>query len=251
MPSQRTSLLIAAILIAGLPALSQAADGTVQFRVLIDRELLASASPPSDQTEAGDLVPCPIAFIYLDRPGRPPKSLPPPLAKWFASLPKPAEPKQQRVTIQDGQFAPQLLTLRSGDGIVPGDIRETLRFHRFNNPALGVLCVKGTEYRFDRPEPAPVKMFIGEDPRCVGYLLVTDHPYAAVSKDAGLVRFRNIPTKLEIPWQIACPLIARDRFEYTSPDVKIERNGRFAIRIPESGEFACEIHIVKKPAEKK
>jgi len=246
MPSKGVVICVVMILLCWKPAFLHAEAGTVTFKILIDPALLAKALPDSLEDPGTDLVPCAISFVqmYTFTPGG--LRRPPALREWYQSVSQRADPQEVSISIKDGQLEPRLFTLRTGDSIVQGDFRGSLRFQMSRNPSFGVLGMKGAQYRFSLPEPRPIKFDIDLAPNLVGHLTVTDHPYAAISDKEGSVRFTGMPTGMEIPMLVDCPLVDRDLYEFTSPDADIQSNGRFGMTLPESGESKIEIRIVKK-----
>lgn len=247
MPSKGIVICLVIILLCWKPAFLQAEAGTVTFKITIDPALLTTALPDLDLSADTDLVPCPIAFVYMRyaSPAEFRKSSG--LREWYQSVSQPTEPRDVVVNLKDGQLEPQLLVLRAGDSIVQGDFRGTLKMETFNNPAFGLLGIKGTKYRFSQPERSTIKFVLPQDPELFGYLTISDHPYAAISDKEGVVRFTGMPTGMEIPMRVDCPLVDRELYEFTSPDLTIESNGRFTLKLPESEESTIEIRIVKKP----
>ncbi len=245
MQSRSKIALIVLFLILWLPVFSQASEGTVRFKISIDPALLPDHRNSGDVGER-ELVSCEGAFVSLAPPVITGRLKPAELREWYQSISQPGQTTDFVVTLKDGQFAPRLLTIRTGDSIVQGDIQGTLRFEMFTNATFGILGVKGTKYTFHRPEQFPVEFF-NDDRKHVGFLLITDHPFAAVSDKEGAVQFSQMPTNLKIPMRVAYPLIARERYKVTSPHTTISSDGKFFIKLPQSGESIYEIHLIKRP----
>lgn len=241
-----SSLLAALLLFLGITTQLLAADGTLTVRVLIDPDLLPPDHRPEQNVADGKLAPYPMAFVYLAPQAKRGQAQAPRLLEWYASLSKPDQRQEQVVQIKDGQFEPQLLTLRTGDLLVQGDFVSPLHFEFLTNSPISNIGMPGDRYPIHRAEPTAIKFVATRWPTYLGYLMITDHPYAAVTDPQGEVVFQEFPTELSIPLRVACPLLANDSFTFTSRDGKIERNGRFAITIPKSGHATYEIHVVKE-----
>ena len=131
----------------------------------------------------------------------------------------------------------QTLLVRNLDGV-----GHNTKIDTKSNPAINpILPANGDlEHRFSKAERLPVPVSCSIHPWMVGYLLVQDHPYFAVTDENGEFEIKNLPTGnwTFSVWQEKCKAV--QEVQIGGADAKWKR-GRFEQAIPEGDTDIGEI----------
>ena len=110
------------------------------------------------------------------------------------------ETETARVTFDNRgcRFVPHVCVLRTTQTLVIANhdnvSHSTAAYLDRNDPFNEVTAARqSSERRVERPERMPAKVNCSIHPWMSGWLVVSDHPYATVSDDAGRFRLRNLP----------------------------------------------------------
>jgi hypothetical protein len=145
------------------------------------------------------------------------------------------------------RFSPRICVLRTTQTLVISNNDEvshnTAAYLDRNDPFNEVTAVgQSTERRIERPERVPVKVACSIHPWMSGWLVVSDHPYAAVTDATGRFRIKNVPTgeRTFQVWQEKAGWIARGLRDGRPVEWK---RGRVTVTIKPGDNDLGEIHL--------
>ena len=112
----------------------------------------------------------------------------------------PQQPKKniQTVANKNCLFEPRIAVTQVGDTLRatnPDPIGHNFNIPFFNNPAVNINLPPGKkeDLVLGIAEPAPIPFECNIHPWMSGYVLVLDHPYAAISNEDGELIIKNLP----------------------------------------------------------
>ena len=103
-----------------------------------------------------------------------------------------------QLDIRGHRFEPRMLIVRAGQSVVVKNLDKVghnLHFPLTLNPSVNVLLKPGgrTLFRLSRAERGPIRMTGSIHSWLSGYLVVCNHPYAAVTDENGEFELRDVP----------------------------------------------------------
>ncbi|WP_235934795.1 methylamine utilization protein [Candidatus Laterigemmans baculatus] len=125
-----------------------------------------------------------------------------------AVLPASEPPKKvHELTNQDCRFEPHVLLARAGDTlkITNQDMAgHNTNVNFFANPPANFVTAIGdsVQVAMPNPEPAPIPVECNIHPWMKAYIVVLDHPYAAVSDKDGTLTIEGLPAGRPISFRI-------------------------------------------------
>lgn len=119
-----------------------------------------------------------------------------------------AKPEKKSVVLERKgcRYVPHTTIVRTNQKVkvVSRDkIAHNTHFYPFKNTAYGILVPREGEVllrEFDRPEPLPMKVGCDIHPWMEAWVLVVDHPFAAVTDQDGKFKIEGLPPGLHEFW---------------------------------------------------
>lgn len=113
------------------------------------------------------------------------------------------EPETKELANQDCQFEPHIVIAKAGDTLKvtnPDEIGHNANIQFFKNKAVNPTIPAGQEVivELEEAEPAPIPVACNIHPWMTAYLVVLDHPYAAVSDADGNMVIKGLPVGEEL-----------------------------------------------------
>lgn len=207
------------------------------IRVKISEELLKETSGPP---RADGLLPAPNVFLRVPafrHIRRAPEGV-----SWMKAHMDAPKPVKHRFTVKDDALVPRATIARVGDVLQLTTVDGLpISYIAVECSALGANL---PEVTFREPEPVPMEILIGLPWLEVAsaHLLVSDHPFAKVTDERGLVQFESWPSHCELPMYIRCPSLTQ-KVTYESDSLEIIENVRFKIPV-RSNDQVHEIRIL-------
>ena len=134
-----------------------------------------------------------VLYVYTGRGG--------------SELPK-SDPAPQTLTftMQDCRFEPHVLIIQAGDTFVvkgadPVGHNANLNFFR-NFPLVSPPPGETYAYVLEEAEPAPIPIECNIHPWMRAYIVVLEHPFAAVSDEDGVVEIKGLPAGEELNFRV-------------------------------------------------
>lgn len=108
--------------------------------------------------------------------------------------------KDVEVTTRNCRLEPRIAVMQAGDDLLlnlTDEVGHNINLSFFKNSPTGFTIPISKDRTLRRPvpeaEPAPIPMECNIHPWMKGYLVVADHPYAAVSDENGVLLIKNLP----------------------------------------------------------
>ena len=147
----------------------------------------------------------------------------------------PGESRTRRLTMTNGRFEPHILIAQAGDTlelVERGPIRHNPNVQFFANTRQGILVPPGKPHLIPipKPEPAPIPVVCNIHPWMRAYLVVLDHPYAAVSDSDGNLEIDGLPAGTSLTFRVFHEDNQLDRVNLSGIDTEWRRN-RFDVEL--------------------
>ncbi len=121
-----------------------------------------------------------------------------------------SEPANNTHTLanENCRFEPHILITQTGDTLKvtnPDPVGHNANINFFNNKAQNVMVPSGQEQSIalEKDEPAPIPVDCNIHPWMKAYVLVLDHPFAAVSDENGDLTIKGLPAgKKELVFRV-------------------------------------------------
>ena len=109
-----------------------------------------------------------------------------------------SEPKIVELANKGCQFVPHVVITQAGDTLKvtnPDEVGHNANLQFFNNKAQNptIPAGKSVEVQLEKAEPAPIPVACNIHPWMKGFIVVLDHPYAAVSDENGTLTIKGLP----------------------------------------------------------
>jgi len=118
-------------------------------------------------------------------------------------------PRGEVVTLanKNCRFEPHVLAVRAGDTLRvtnPDDTGHNANLNFFNNKAQNLLIPKKQERSVvvEESEPAPIPVDCNIHPWMKAFLVITDHPFVAISDENGDLTIEGLPVNEKIPFRV-------------------------------------------------
>lgn len=122
---------------------------------------------------------------------------------------EPVERKPKTVTLSavNCRFEPHILCMQAGDTlefVQPDQVVHNANLNTFSNHGFGGTAPPGAPRRvvLEKPEPAPIPVECNIHPWMRAYVVVLDHPFAAVSDDRGNIEIKDLPAGGELIFRL-------------------------------------------------
>lgn len=140
---------------------------------------------------------------------------------------------RQKVLIRNGRFDPHVLLTQKGDSLEidnQGALTHSVSLNFFRNPASIQLLKPGKSFSLElqQSEPAPIPVECNINPWMRGFVVVVDHPYAAVSDSDGRLKIEGLPADQELVFQVRHEAGRIDQVSLDGRDIRWPRS-RFPI----------------------
>ncbi len=119
----------------------------------------------------------------------------------------PRQNQRRRLTMANARFDPHILIAQAGDTLElvergPNQHNPNLSF--FANTPRGILIPPGRPNLIPllKPEPAPIPVDCNIHPWMRAYVVVLDHPFAAVSDSDGNLKIAELPTDTSLTFRV-------------------------------------------------
>lgn len=140
-----------------------------------------------------------IMYVYTGRGG----------SKLPAVHPESVGKKDVEISARECRIEPRIALLQAGDDLI-GNYSDPIG-HNFNisffanlpiGPTIPVSEDGKTQRSVPKAEPAPIPVECNVHPWMKGYLIITDHPYAAVSDENGVLVIENLPAGAKLSFRL-------------------------------------------------
>lgn len=140
---------------------------------------------------------------------------------------------RQKLLIRNGRFDPHVLLTQKGDSLEidnQGALTHSVVLNFFRNPASIQLLKPGKSFSLElqQSEPAPIPVECNINPWMRGFVVVVDHPYAAVSDSDGRLKIEGLPADQELVFQVRHEAGRIDQVSLGGRDIRWPRS-RFPI----------------------
>lgn len=151
-------------------------------------------------------------------------------------LPPDQNPKQKRrLTMANGRFDPRILIAQAGDTIElieQGPNQHSPNLNFFANTPQGVLVPPGKPHLVPvpKPEPAPIPVDCNIHPWMRAYVVVLDHPFAAVTDADGNLAIDGLPAGTSLTFRVFHEAGRIDRVRMSGAETDWQRS-RFNVEL--------------------
>ena len=147
----------------------------------------------------------------------------------------PAKNQKRRLVMANGRFAPHILIAQAGDTlemIQRGPLGYNANLHFFANNPQGMIVAPGQnqEIHLAKPEPAPIPVECNIHPWMRAYVVILDHPFAAVSDRDGSLTIKGLPIDRPLIFRVFHESLLIRNVTIAGEDIEWKKN-RFEFKL--------------------